>query len=157
MGKLFSKILVADDEDKTLGVYRFRQHICHPAEELKIYTQPLISSSTDFIAHLVISGGCQFTTRELLCLASMKSLGVLELIQPADEVRASFPEVSDRLIRGWAEVENPFPTPASIAPLGGTKMLRRSPLRWVYEISIIGIVRCHGLSRRLARSIRFCS
>ncbi|EFY99597.2 hypothetical protein X797_000991 [Metarhizium robertsii] len=136
--KLFSKILVADDEDKTLGLYRFRQHICHPQEELKIYTQPLMSPSTDFIAHLVISGGCQFSTHELLCLAGMKSLGVLELIQPADEVRASFPEVSDRLIRGWAEMENPFPL-LRVLRIWRDQDATQESLRWVTKFPSLAL------------------
>ncbi|KHO01067.1 uncharacterized protein MAM_00068 [Metarhizium album ARSEF 1941] len=136
--KLFSKILVADDEDKTLGLYRFRQHICHPAEELRIYTEPLTSSSIDFVAHLVISGGCQFSTPELLCLAGMKSLGVLEIIQPADEVRATFPQVSDRLIRGWAEMENPFPL-LRVLRIWRDQDTTQESLRWVTKFPSLAL------------------
>lgn len=78
-------------------------------EELSSYTQPLTSLTFDFITHLVIAGGCEFSTNELLCLTSIKNLGVLELIQPADEVCAVFSQVNDRLIRGWTEMEDPFP------------------------------------------------
>lgn len=98
-----------EGDDRTLGLYRFRQHICRPVEELSSYTQPLTSLTFDFITHLVIAGGCEFSTNELLCLTSIKNLGVLELIQPADEVCAVFSQVNDRLIRGWTEMEDPFP------------------------------------------------
>ncbi|OAQ93080.1 succinyl-3-ketoacid-coenzyme a transferase [Purpureocillium lilacinum] len=107
--KLFSKLLLQEGDDRTLGLYRFRQHICRPVEELSSYTQPLTSLTFDFITHLVIAGGCEFSTNELLCLTSIKNLGVLELIQPADEVCAVFSQVNDRLIRGWTEMEDPFP------------------------------------------------
>lgn len=136
--KLFSKILVADDEDKTLGLYRFRQHICRPTEELKVYTQPLTTPSADFITHLVISGGCQFSTHELLRLAHMKNLGVLELIQPADEMRATFPKISDRLIRGWTEMENPFPL-LRVLRIWGDQEITQESLRWVTKFPSLAL------------------
>lgn len=104
-----SHYLLEEESDKNLGLYRFRHHICRPEDELSVYTQPLLSPNVDFLTHLVISGNCPFSTNELLCLSDLKNLAVLELIQPADEVMASFPDVSDRLIRGWTEKTNPFP------------------------------------------------
>ncbi|KAM4057950.1 succinyl-3-ketoacid-coenzyme a transferase [Hirsutella rhossiliensis] len=128
--KLFSKQLLREDDEKTLGLYRFRQHICSPADELKSYTQPLTCLSTDFITHLVISGGCDFSTNELLCLADVKNLGVLELIQPADEVHAIFPHANDRLIRGWTEMDDPFPL-LRILRIWGDQSTTQESLRWV--------------------------
>lgn len=97
------------DDEKTLNLYRFRHHICRPSENLSHYTQPLESSSFDFLSYLNISGFCEFDTSELLGLADMKNLAVLEIIQPSDEMRAVFPRVSDRLVRGWSEKDDPFP------------------------------------------------
>jgi hypothetical protein len=137
--KLFSKILIAaDDEDTTLGLYRSRQHICHPTEDLKIYTQPLTSTSAEFITHLVISGGCQFSTHELLSLSTMKNLGVLELIQPADEMCATFPDVNDRLIRGWTEMENPFPL-LRVLRIWGDQHVTQDSLRWVTKLPSLAL------------------
>ncbi|KAF7542821.1 hypothetical protein G7Z17_g11253 [Cylindrodendrum hubeiense] len=107
--KLFSKLLLEEDDEKTLGLYRFRQHICRPGDNLTRYTQPLTSPNVEFITHFVLTGGCAFTTHDLLCLAAMPNLGALELIQPADEQRGNFPRVSDGLIRGWTEMDDPFP------------------------------------------------
>ncbi|KAI9147846.1 Succinyl-3-ketoacid-coenzyme a transferase [Paramyrothecium foliicola] len=107
--KLFSRLLLREEDDKTLGLYRFRQHICRPDVELKHYVQPMSCFSADFITHLVISGGCAFSTHEMLCLAEVRNLGVLEIVQPADELRAIFPQVSDGLLRGWTEFPEPFP------------------------------------------------
>lgn len=45
----------------------------------------------------------------MLCLTDIKNLGILELIQPADETRTAFPEITDRLVWGWTEKDNPFP------------------------------------------------
>lgn len=83
--------------------------------------------ATDFITHLVISGGCHFSTNELLCLADVKNLGALELIQPADE--AAFPHVNDRLIRGWTEMDDPFPL-LRILRIWGNQSTTQESLRW---------------------------
>ncbi|KAF9873590.1 hypothetical protein CkaCkLH20_09049 [Colletotrichum karsti] len=107
--KIFSKFLLAEDDEKTLNLYRYRQHICQPTENLRHYLRPLASPAFDFIAHLVIAGNCSFVENELLPLANLKNLGILEIIQPADELRTVFPNVDDRLIRGWSEMKDPFP------------------------------------------------
>lgn len=128
--KIFSKILTTAHEDKSLSLYRFRKHICRPTGELKIYTQPLLSSTTEFLSHLIISGGCQFSTNELLCLTDLKNLVVLELIQPADELRTQFSEVNDRLIRGWSDVNEPFPL-LRILRVRVDRDITSDSLRWV--------------------------
>jgi hypothetical protein len=127
---LFSKFLLAEDDDKMLGLYRFRQHLCKPGADIRQYTQPLTSLSIDFITHLVISGGCEFSKHDLLCLTDIKNLGVLEIIQPADELRTVFPEVTDRLIRGWTEKEDPFPL-LRILRIWGDQSTTQQSLQWV--------------------------
>ncbi|KAH6688700.1 coenzyme A transferase [Verticillium dahliae] len=111
--KTFSKLLLAEDGDKTLDLYRFRHHICRPSQDLARYLQPLQSTSVDFLCHLSINGPCAFDTSELLALASLRNLAALEIIQPAAAAaaaaRASFPRVSDRLVRSWSEAPAPFP------------------------------------------------
>ncbi len=113
-----------------LGLYRFRQHVCRPEEELKIYTQPLNSAPVDFITHITISGDCSFTGNELLSLADMKNLGVLELIKPTDSIAASFPHVSDRIVRGWSDAADPFPL-LRILRIWGDQSVTAVSLRWV--------------------------
>ncbi|KAJ3482164.1 hypothetical protein NLG97_g7642 [Lecanicillium saksenae] len=129
--KIFSELLMNDDgEDQVLGLYRFRQHVCRPDEELKLYTQPLDSASVDFITHITISGHCLFSGNELLSLASMKNLGVLELIKPADNIMASYPTVNDRILRGWSEMEAPFPL-LRVLRIWGDQSVSDVSLRWV--------------------------
>lgn len=111
-------------------MYRFRQHVCHPGHNLPSYTRPLTSLSTEFITHLVISGGCTFSTSEMLCLTEIKNLGVLEIIQPADELQMVFPQVTDRLIRGWTETENPFPL-LRVLRIWGDRSTTQESLQWV--------------------------
>ncbi|KAK7403544.1 hypothetical protein QQX98_010679 [Neonectria punicea] len=136
--KLFSKRLLDDGDDQNLGLYRFRQHICRPSDELTRYTQPLTSPSADFITHLVITGGCAFLTHDLLCLADMSNLGILELIQPADEMRSIFPHVSDRLVRGWTEKDDPFPL-LRILRIWGDESTSQESLHWVSKFPSLAL------------------
>lgn len=129
--KIFSKQLLRDgDDDKPFSLYRFRQRICSPGGLLQGYARPLTSLSTDFVAHLVISGGCSFHTNELLCLADIKNLGVLELIHPAPGEHPAFLQASDRLIRGWTEMEDPFPL-LRILRIWEAQSITQTSLRWM--------------------------
>lgn len=136
--KLFSKLLLSEDDEKTLGRYRFRQHICHPRDELRRYLEPMASISVEFITHLVISGGCDFTTHEMLCLAGIKNLGALEFIQPADDLRGVFPQVSDRLVRGWTETDEPFPL-LRILRIWGDQSTTQESLQWVSKFPSLAL------------------
>ncbi|ROT42739.1 hypothetical protein SODALDRAFT_336363 [Sodiomyces alkalinus F11] len=107
--KVLSKLLLIEDGEKTLGLYKYRHHICRPSEPLSHYTKPLESPSFDFLSYLNISGPCSFDSIELMALPELKNLAVLEIIQPADELRTVFPRISDRLVRGWSEKHDPFP------------------------------------------------
>ncbi|GFP55074.1 hypothetical protein TASIC1_0004069900 [Trichoderma asperellum] len=120
--KLFSTVLLREDDEKSLGLYRFRQHICRPK----------------FITHLVLSGGCQFSSHELFCLTDMKNLGILELIQPADELGDVFPAVNDRVVRGWTESENPFPL-LRILRIWGDQTVTQKSLRWVAKFPSLAL------------------
>ncbi|KAI5466474.1 hypothetical protein BGZ63DRAFT_400852 [Mariannaea sp. PMI_226] len=137
--KLLSKALLDEGDDrKTLGLYRFRQHICRPGHELVRYTQPLTSPCVDFVTHLVVTGGCSFTTHELLSLADMPNLGILELIKPADELRAVFPTISNGLIRGWTEKEDPFPL-LRILRIWGDESTTQDSLHWVSKFPSLAL------------------
>ncbi|GAB0134620.1 hypothetical protein EsDP_00002985 [Epichloe bromicola] len=136
--KLFSKVLTTVDEDKPLGLYRFRHHICRPTDELKVYVEPLVSLTTDFLSHLVISGGCQFSTSELLCLTDLRNLGALEIIQPADEPRTQFLEVNDRLLRGWTEADDPFPL-LRILRIWVDRDITQNSLRWATKFPSLSL------------------
>lgn len=136
--KLFSKSLLTDEDEKTLGLYRCRQHICKPSLALHFYTQPLTSPSVDFIAHLVISGGCEFTTNEMLCLAEMRNLGVLEFLQPADDMGSVFPEVTDRLVRGWTEMKDPFPL-LRVLRIWGDQSTTQQSFQWVSKFPALAL------------------
>ncbi|KAG5929135.1 hypothetical protein E4U53_002518 [Claviceps sorghi] len=136
--KIFSKILTTADGDKSLGLYRYRKHICRPTGGLEVYTQPILSPTAEFLAHLVISGGCQFSTNELLCLADLKNLVALELVQPADELRTQFSQVNDRLLRGWSEADSPFPL-LRILRIRVDRDITSNSLRWVQKLPSLAV------------------
>lgn len=81
----------------SMGLYRYCQEIANPTYELVVYTQPL--TATDALVHLCIDNITHFKAQELLSLAQLPSLAVLELIDrdPTGEA------ISDRIIRGWSE------------------------------------------------------
>ncbi|KAH7212455.1 hypothetical protein DER44DRAFT_225216 [Fusarium oxysporum] len=126
--RYLSKLLMDGGDDKNLGLYRFRQHICHPGNDLTRYTQPLTAPPSDFITHIVIAGGCTFNTHDLLGLADMPNLGVLEIIQPTE--RTAFPNISDRLVRGWSEKPDPFPL-LRVLRIWGDETTSKASLQWV--------------------------
>ncbi|KAM5352070.1 hypothetical protein ACJ41O_004793 [Fusarium nematophilum] len=149
--KLFSRLLTDDEDEKTLGLYRFRQHICRPGTDLARYTSPLAAPPTHFITHLVLTGGCSFSTHDLLCLADMPNLGALELIQPADELRAVFPRVSDRLVRGWTEKSDPFPL-LRILRVWGDQSTTQESLQWVSRFPSLALYDVMGAREDWASS-----
>lgn len=117
------------------------------------YTRPLNSLSIDFITNLVISGGCDFTMNELLCLADMKNLGVLDFIPP--ETGPYPPEMTDRLVRGWSEMHDPFPL-LRVLRTWGNRSLTRESLRWVSKfpsLTLFEVVQASGNDWTLARGI----
>ncbi|KAG5748867.1 hypothetical protein H9Q69_006987 [Fusarium xylarioides] len=134
--KYLSKLLMEEGDEKNLGLYRFRQHICHPGNNLTRYTQPLTTPPSDFITHIVIAGGCTFNTHDLLGLADMPNLGVLEIIQPTE--RTAFPNISDRLVRGWSEKLDPFPL-LRVLRIWGDETTSKSSLRWVSKFPSLAL------------------
>ncbi|KAG5945915.1 hypothetical protein E4U59_004967 [Claviceps monticola] len=117
--KLFSKTMANAHEDISISLYRFTKHIQRPASALKVYTQPLLSPTLDFLSHLVISGGCQ-------------------LIQAAGLPGVQFPEVSDRLLRGWSEVDGPFPL-LRVLRVRTEGNVTQDSLRWVTKFPSLAI------------------
>ncbi|QUC17182.1 uncharacterized protein UV8b_01423 [Ustilaginoidea virens] len=115
-----------------------RQHICQPTDELRIYIQPLSSQPADFITHLVISGGCRFSTHELLCLSSLNNLGALELIQPREELQTEFMDVNDRLLRGWTETRDPFPL-LRVLRIWVSRGITQESLQWVSKFPSLAL------------------
>ncbi|OLN94273.1 hypothetical protein CCHL11_02856 [Colletotrichum chlorophyti] len=136
--KTFSKFLLSEDDEKTLSLYRYRQHICQPTESLRHYLRPLESPAFEFLAHLNISGFCSFGENELLALGRLRNLAILEIIQPADELRTVFPKVDDRLVRSWSEMDDPFPL-LRILRLWGDESVTKHSLQYVTKFPSLAL------------------
>ncbi|KAG9230424.1 hypothetical protein BJ875DRAFT_472267 [Amylocarpus encephaloides] len=95
---IFSKIL-HDCEGSTLGLWRYRQVIQQPLSQLLVYTNPLTSSSYDFITSLSIT--TFFSLPDLVKLSQITNLGALEIINNSGPKALTPIPVSDRLIRAW--------------------------------------------------------
>lgn len=96
------------ESNPPLSLFRFWTWINEPRSQLSVYTTPLTSPSCTFIAHISICNHSVLQANELLALAHMTNLGVLEIVDPAD-ASGSTP-VTDRLLRGWSETPGAFPT-----------------------------------------------
>ncbi|KAF3763788.1 hypothetical protein M406DRAFT_75026 [Cryphonectria parasitica EP155] len=98
--KKFNKFLPDDPEWGTQLAFNYKQIRVPTAADFAIYTKPLTSTASfDFVAHLRISGLCPIKPQNLILLAGLKNLGVLEVIEQFDAA-ASFPgAVSDRVVR----------------------------------------------------------
>jgi hypothetical protein len=85
--------------------------------DLPRYVQLSTSSSVDFITHLTLHKVWMFRASDLMALAEMPNLGILELSDLFGQAQHNSDEVgevidsvlSDRLVRGWSEKERPFP------------------------------------------------
>ncbi|OIW26479.1 hypothetical protein CONLIGDRAFT_474126 [Coniochaeta ligniaria NRRL 30616] len=100
-------------------LYWFRWEKEHPdQQDLPRYIQLSTSSRVDFITHLTIHRVWMFRASDLMALAEMPNLGILELSDlfggQQEERDFITPDIvdsllSDRLVRGWSEKDNPFP------------------------------------------------
>ncbi|KAB5526349.1 hypothetical protein GE09DRAFT_1229189 [Coniochaeta sp. 2T2.1] len=117
--RLFCPILARDRERLPVTLYSFWWQEKNPAaHDLKRYVELSTSSSVDFITHLTLHKVWMYNSADLMALADMPNLGVLELSdlfgkEQHDPVEVR-PDVvtsvlNDRLVRGWSEKERPFP------------------------------------------------
>jgi hypothetical protein len=93
-----------------MGMYRYHQQIDNPDCGLSVYTSPL-RELTECLVCLTIDN-IEFDTHELLSLARLNTLAVLELVERDRPYRQPYHPISDSLIRGWSEVaaeQGPFP------------------------------------------------
>jgi hypothetical protein len=96
--KVLSKAL-HKEEDVTLGMLHYSKRIQSPKSPLQVYTKPLISKTFDFITSLSISVTCPVI--ELVQLAKITNLGILEIINPDSSGKISS-GVGDIVLRAWS-------------------------------------------------------
>lgn len=103
--RIFSRLLL-HDESSTVSLLRYRQTINSPKSALSTYTTPLTSSTFHFITLLSITA--PFTVPEMVQLAHLKNLGVLEVASASSQARVEpedmgFSTVNDRVIHSWSQ------------------------------------------------------
>lgn len=129
--------------DSSLTMRRFFHHISLPAADFSCYLQPLQSTGTfHFISHIRIAGACHIKSQDLLLLSGLKNLGVLEIIEPSDEVQP-FPRVSDRLVRTWSEEKDAFPK-LSILRVCSYHDLTEHSLQYVTKLPALALFEVRG-------------
>lgn len=117
--RLFSPLLVRELSRVPVLLYWFGWQKPSPSiHDLPRHLRLASSSSVDCITHLAIHKVWMFHASDLMALAEMPNLGILELsdlfgeeqrnteaieVDPIDSV------LNDRLVRGWSEKDEPFP------------------------------------------------
>lgn len=140
--KMLSKALLAD-KDRDINtfppqLYSYSVEICSPSAELSYYTQPLACSNIDFLSYLTIENVDTFQTDELLALAKLKNLVVLEIIESVTAPQSI--RVTDHLVKGWSETEDAFPLLQNLRITGlltsyrSLQYLSKFPSLTVYEV-----------------------
>ncbi|KAI1338114.1 hypothetical protein F5Y15DRAFT_131943 [Xylariaceae sp. FL0016] len=131
------------------GIEFFSKSLRIPRSERPLfsYVKPLVSSSFDFLVQLSLTDGAAFETNDLLCLTQLKNLGVLQIIQPGADERASvFPRVTDSILRVWAEQQDAFPV-LRILRIWGNHFTTYKSLPFVSKFPALRIYDVAGLSR----------
>ena len=140
--KMLSKVLLADkDRDANTfppQLYSYSLEVCSPSFELSYYTQPLACPNLDFLGYLTIDKVQIFQTEELLALAKLKNLVVLEIIESVTSPQNI--KVTDRLVKGWSETEDAFPLLQNLQIMGpltsyrSLQYLSRFPSLTLYKV-----------------------
>ncbi|KAI1370991.1 hypothetical protein F4677DRAFT_436831 [Hypoxylon crocopeplum] len=136
-------------------LYQWGQTILTPTEPLIVYTNPLISTSFEFIAHLTIAGrAVSFGTHELLGLTQLKNLGVLEIFQPSPAKDSpNFPRVNDAIIRHWSQETNPFPV-LRIMRIWGDNFTTADSLRYLRHFPSLAVYDVAGRENDWKKAVK---
>ncbi|KAJ9165142.1 hypothetical protein NKR19_g695 [Coniochaeta hoffmannii] len=122
--RVFSTILVRELPRVPLPLYWFRWEPNAPnakQDDLPRLMQLSTSPSVDFVTHLTLHKVWMFRASDLMALADMPNLGILQLSDLLSQTQYEMDEsggeapintvdscLNDRLVRGWSEKEKPF-------------------------------------------------
>lgn len=128
-----------------MAIHRYREELRNPRCELSIYTTPLSQLDEGCLTYLFINNVSHFAAHELLTLARLPRLAVLEL----NERKLETAVVSDRLIRGWGEVDGgPFPSLRVLRIMTKQDAVSGACLHHVLKFPALEIFDVAQLSRR---------
>ncbi|CZT42567.1 uncharacterized protein RSE6_02492 [Rhynchosporium secalis] len=153
--KIFSNVL-REEDDIPLNVLRFSEYVGAPRLGLQTYTAPLISPTFEFLTYLNIT--VNFSVPELVRLASVKNLGILEVVHNFRGKHQS--SVTDRLIRAWHQAtidDGAFPV-LRILKLWNHKEVTEVSLRYLNSFPALALFDVRGCtfntgSRAIGRTL----
>ncbi|SPO01361.1 uncharacterized protein DNG_04037 [Cephalotrichum gorgonifer] len=112
---LLSTNLFADGAEVKRSVYHHTARVAPPPMDGHAHSRtfaahlgPAWSPSLDYITHLTLDSTCELEKEYLMMLPDMRNLGLLRIVEPRDPA-PSRPQITDRVIRGWCEKDDPFP------------------------------------------------
>ncbi|KAH6847385.1 hypothetical protein B0I37DRAFT_445645 [Chaetomium sp. MPI-CAGE-AT-0009] len=119
-----------------MAVLRYCQEILNPPCPLSIYTAPFMDWKEGLV-YLCIDNVARFQTHELIALATLRQLAVLELIERGVDESP----IDDRLIRGWSEVAGArFPTLRVLRIASRMHMVRERGMQYLLSLPSLEII-----------------
>ncbi|KAL2128112.1 hypothetical protein VTI74DRAFT_9635 [Chaetomium olivicolor] len=118
-----------------MAIYRYNQDILNPPCELDTYTAPLSQLDHGCLTYLCIANIKHFETHELLALARLPRLAVLEV----NALDSSAEVLSDRLVRGWGEVDGGFSSLRVLKITSNAHTVSQASLQYVLQFRMLEI------------------
>ncbi|KAK3689801.1 hypothetical protein B0T22DRAFT_358206, partial [Podospora appendiculata] len=150
--KLLSKLLVVPHSNTPppTPLLHFTTTLTNPQHDLHIYTTPLTSPTSHFLARLKIDRIAHIQPNDLLTLTDLPNLSLLDLT----EAHPSSPDesagrVTDNLARGWSEKPHAFPALQTLR-LWGCKALSHRSLRYMAVFPTLVVYSASGPEQQWA-------
>ncbi|PKS07109.1 hypothetical protein jhhlp_005708 [Lomentospora prolificans] len=126
------------------------------SDGLAIALAPAHSPDLDYITHLVIKCASALNEQELISIAGLKNVGLLRISDMPDYPTDSDPvpvgRITDRIIRGWSEKENPFPVLRILQIAGCSEITPKSIPYW-NKFPALAVVTVRGYPSRWACTV----
>ncbi|KAL2176712.1 uncharacterized protein P884DRAFT_292789 [Thermothelomyces heterothallicus CBS 202.75] len=127
----------SDQSPIPMALFRYRQEIIDPPCDLAVYVSPLARLEKGSLAYLCLDNVARFQTHELITLATLQPLAVLEIIERDD----ADSKVSDALIRGWSEAgKDPFSRLRVLKIASKTHRISESGLQYLLKLPCLEII-----------------
>lgn len=143
-----------DESSVPMALFRYRQEIIDPQCDLAIYISPLSRLENGSLAYLCFDNVARFQTHELITLATLQSLAVLELIERDD----TDSKMSDALVRGWSEAgKDPFSRLRVLKIASKAHQISEGGLPYLFKLPCLEIIDITALPTtklRLSRRIK---
>ncbi|KAL2144720.1 hypothetical protein VTI28DRAFT_8658 [Corynascus sepedonium] len=126
-----------------MALFRYRQEIINPPCDLSIYISPLANLQERSLVYLCIDNVARFQTHELIALATLPQLAVLEIIERDD----TDSKISDALMKGWTEAHTePFQRLRVLKITSKTHWITEHGLQYLLKLAALEIIDISALS-----------